>query len=102
MRIGGGMMIVTGLLLLTGAWDSIVQQMQTWSNSFGRDLIDEHDRHRHRHGQDEGPGDRQAAHRGERRRRTRRSRIQLSTAPVDTAVPGSFGGPRARPAPWAG
>ncbi|MFJ1745837.1 cytochrome c biogenesis CcdA family protein [Streptomyces sp. NPDC088116] len=34
MRIGGGMMIVTGLLLLTGAWDGIVQQMQGWSNSF--------------------------------------------------------------------
>ncbi|WP_217245652.1 cytochrome c biogenesis CcdA family protein [Streptomyces sp. AC602_WCS936] len=34
MRIGGGMMIATGLLLLTGAWDSIVQDMQTWSNGF--------------------------------------------------------------------
>jgi cytochrome c-type biogenesis protein len=34
MRIGGSMMIVTGLLLLTGAWDSIMQEMQTWSNSF--------------------------------------------------------------------
>jgi cytochrome c-type biogenesis protein len=34
MRIGGAMMIVTGLLLLTGAWDSIVQEMQTWSNGF--------------------------------------------------------------------
>ncbi|MGP2436560.1 cytochrome c biogenesis CcdA family protein [Streptomyces sp. JW3] len=34
MRIGGVMMIATGLLLLTGAWDSIVQQMQTWSNGF--------------------------------------------------------------------
>lgn len=34
MRIGGGMMIVTGLLLLTGAWDSLVQQMQVWSNGF--------------------------------------------------------------------
>ncbi|WP_028805050.1 cytochrome c biogenesis CcdA family protein [Streptomyces sp. 142MFCol3.1] len=34
MRIGGGMMIVTGLLLLTGAWDSLVQQMQTWSDGF--------------------------------------------------------------------
>jgi len=33
-RIGGGMMIVTGLLLLTGAWDSIVQQMQSWSSGF--------------------------------------------------------------------
>ncbi|MFF6997975.1 cytochrome c biogenesis CcdA family protein [Streptomyces sp. NPDC008313] len=34
MRIGGGMMIVTGLLLLTGAWDSLVQQMQGWSEGF--------------------------------------------------------------------
>ncbi|GAA4784808.1 cytochrome c biogenesis CcdA family protein [Streptomyces ziwulingensis] len=34
MRIGGVMMIATGLLLLTGAWDSIVQQTQTWSNGF--------------------------------------------------------------------
>ncbi len=34
MRVGGGMMIATGLLLLTGAWDSIVQEMQTWSNGF--------------------------------------------------------------------
>ncbi|MEU0969530.1 cytochrome c biogenesis protein CcdA [Streptomyces sp. NPDC005917] len=34
MRIGGTMMIVTGALLLTGAWDSLVQQMQGWSNGF--------------------------------------------------------------------
>jgi cytochrome c-type biogenesis protein len=34
MRIGGGMMIATGLLLLTGAWDSLVQLTQTWSNGF--------------------------------------------------------------------
>lgn len=34
MRIGGGMMIVTGLLLLTGAWDGIVQQVQGWSGGF--------------------------------------------------------------------
>ncbi|MGW7365962.1 cytochrome c biogenesis CcdA family protein [Streptomyces sp. NPDC054841] len=34
MRIGGGMMIATGLLLLTGAWDSIVQEMQGWSEGF--------------------------------------------------------------------
>lgn len=33
MRIGGTMMIVTGVLLLTGAWDSLVQQMQTWSTA---------------------------------------------------------------------
>ncbi|MCC5480158.1 cytochrome c biogenesis CcdA family protein [Streptomyces sp. NPDC059680] len=34
MRIGGTMMIVTGVLLLTGAWESLVQQMQTWSDGF--------------------------------------------------------------------
>ncbi|WP_055493067.1 cytochrome c biogenesis CcdA family protein [Streptomyces sp. TP-A0356] len=34
MRIGGTMMIVTGLLLLTGVWDGIVQQMQSWSGGF--------------------------------------------------------------------
>ncbi|WP_351226795.1 cytochrome c biogenesis CcdA family protein [Streptomyces sp. NPDC002133] len=34
MRIGGGMMIVTGLLLLTGAWDILVQEMQGWSEGF--------------------------------------------------------------------
>ncbi|MEW2315833.1 cytochrome c biogenesis CcdA family protein [Streptomyces bauhiniae] len=34
MRAGGTMMIVTGVLLLTGAWDSLVQQMQTWSDGF--------------------------------------------------------------------
>jgi cytochrome c-type biogenesis protein len=34
MRVGGGMMIATGLLLVTGAWDGIVQQMQSWSDGF--------------------------------------------------------------------
>jgi cytochrome c-type biogenesis protein len=34
MRIGGIMMIATGLLLVTGVWDSIVQQMQVWSNGY--------------------------------------------------------------------
>ncbi|MFD4786398.1 cytochrome c biogenesis CcdA family protein [Streptomyces sp. NPDC058459] len=34
MRAGGTMMIVTGVLLLTGAWDHLVQQMQTWSDGF--------------------------------------------------------------------
>ncbi|MEV7675702.1 cytochrome c biogenesis CcdA family protein [Streptomyces sp. NPDC000963] len=34
MRIGGGMMIVTGVLLLTGAWDSMVATMQGWSDGF--------------------------------------------------------------------
>ncbi|MGW0769745.1 cytochrome c biogenesis CcdA family protein [Streptomyces sp. NPDC002676] len=34
MRIGGTMMIVTGVLLLTGEWDRLVQEMQTWSDGF--------------------------------------------------------------------
>ncbi|WP_418961451.1 cytochrome c biogenesis CcdA family protein [Streptomyces tritici] len=34
MRIGGVMMIGTGLLLLTGVWDSMVSAMQTWTNGF--------------------------------------------------------------------
>ncbi|MCX5384920.1 cytochrome c biogenesis CcdA family protein [Streptomyces sp. NBC_00083] len=34
MRIGGGMMIVTGVLLLTGAWAELVQQVQGWSTGF--------------------------------------------------------------------
>ncbi|MFF9351467.1 cytochrome c biogenesis CcdA family protein [Streptomyces sp. NPDC014734] len=34
MRIGGAMMIVTGLLLLTGLWDSMMQEMQGWSAGF--------------------------------------------------------------------
>ncbi|MGC5343500.1 cytochrome c biogenesis CcdA family protein [Streptomyces sp. DT24] len=34
MRIGGAMMIATGLLLLTGVWDSIIQEMQGWSEGF--------------------------------------------------------------------
>ncbi|MEU9101575.1 cytochrome c biogenesis protein CcdA [Streptomyces sp. NPDC048361] len=34
MRIGGGMMILTGVLLLTGAWAELVQQVQSWSQGF--------------------------------------------------------------------
>lgn len=34
MRIGGIMMILTGVLLLTGAWDALVGQMRTWSTGF--------------------------------------------------------------------
>ncbi|WP_392757649.1 cytochrome c biogenesis CcdA family protein [Streptomyces sp. LN590] len=33
-RIGGAMMIVTGLLLLTGVWSSMMQELQGWSNGF--------------------------------------------------------------------
>ncbi|WP_409237035.1 cytochrome c biogenesis CcdA family protein [Streptomyces sp. PA5.6] len=34
MRIGGIMMIATGLLLVTGVWDSMVQEMQVWTSSY--------------------------------------------------------------------
>ncbi|MFF2960653.1 cytochrome c biogenesis CcdA family protein [Streptomyces sp. NPDC057963] len=34
MRIGGVMMIATGLLLLTGMWDTMMQELQGWSNGF--------------------------------------------------------------------
>jgi cytochrome c-type biogenesis protein len=34
MRIGGGMMIVTGMLLLTGVWDMLMQEMRVWSDGF--------------------------------------------------------------------
>ncbi|WP_137988719.1 cytochrome c biogenesis CcdA family protein [Streptomyces vilmorinianum] len=34
MRIGGIMLIVTGLLLVTGAWDRIVTEMQSWAADF--------------------------------------------------------------------
>ncbi|MCX3061287.1 cytochrome c biogenesis CcdA family protein [Streptomyces beihaiensis] len=34
LRIGGIMMILTGVLLLTGAWDALVGQMRTWSSGF--------------------------------------------------------------------
>ncbi|MER6783108.1 cytochrome c biogenesis CcdA family protein [Streptomyces sp. NPDC000658] len=34
MRIGGTMMILTGVMLLTGAWDRLVQDVQSWSAGF--------------------------------------------------------------------
>ncbi|MDX2850685.1 MULTISPECIES: cytochrome c biogenesis CcdA family protein [Streptomycetaceae] len=34
MRIGGGMLVAVGLLLVTGVWDHIVYQMQIWSSGF--------------------------------------------------------------------
>ncbi|MEV5204252.1 cytochrome c biogenesis protein CcdA [Streptomyces sp. NPDC053720] len=34
MRIGGVMMIATGLLLLTGVWGTMMQQLQVWSDGF--------------------------------------------------------------------
>ncbi|MBB1253202.1 cytochrome c biogenesis protein CcdA [Streptomyces sp. OF3] len=34
MRIGGGMLIAVGLLLLTGAWDRIVYELQVWTVNY--------------------------------------------------------------------
>jgi cytochrome c-type biogenesis protein len=34
MRLGGGMLVVVGLLLVTGVWDHITYQMQIWSSGF--------------------------------------------------------------------
>ncbi|MET8178000.1 cytochrome c biogenesis protein CcdA [Streptomyces sp. NPDC005336] len=34
MRIGGGMLVALGVLLLTGVWDSIMSDMQSWALGF--------------------------------------------------------------------
>ncbi|MEU4096978.1 cytochrome c biogenesis protein CcdA [Streptomyces sp. NPDC026673] len=34
MRLGGGMLVAVGVLLVTGVWDHIVYQMQIWSSGF--------------------------------------------------------------------
>ncbi|MFJ7204706.1 cytochrome c biogenesis CcdA family protein [Streptomyces sp. NPDC098789] len=34
MRIGGGMLVLTGLLLVTGWWATIVNDMQSWTQGF--------------------------------------------------------------------
>lgn len=34
MRIGGGMLVAVGVLLVTGVWDHITYQMQIWSTGF--------------------------------------------------------------------
>ena len=34
MRAGGGMLVTVGVLLVTGAWDLVVNQMQIWSEGF--------------------------------------------------------------------
>jgi cytochrome c-type biogenesis protein len=34
MRIGGGMMVALGVLLLTGVWDSMMGDMQAWALRF--------------------------------------------------------------------
>ena len=34
MRTGGGLLVVIGLLLVTGAWDQLVEHLQVWVNGF--------------------------------------------------------------------
>lgn len=34
MRAGGGMMVALGILLVTGAWDSLMSELQSWTQSF--------------------------------------------------------------------
>ncbi len=34
MRVGGGMLVAVGVLLVTGVWDHITYQMQIWSTGF--------------------------------------------------------------------
>jgi cytochrome c-type biogenesis protein len=34
MRIGGILMVVVGLLLVTGAWDWLTGEMRQWASSF--------------------------------------------------------------------
>jgi cytochrome c-type biogenesis protein len=34
MRIGGGMLVVVGVLLVTGAWDQLVGQLRYWTSDF--------------------------------------------------------------------
>ncbi|MFI0711065.1 cytochrome c biogenesis CcdA family protein [Streptomyces inhibens] len=34
MRAGGGMMVALGLLLVTGVWDSLMSDLQSWTQSF--------------------------------------------------------------------
>ncbi|MFI9049561.1 cytochrome c biogenesis CcdA family protein [Streptomyces sp. NPDC053427] len=34
MRIGGGMMVALGILLVTGVWDGLMQELQSWTQSF--------------------------------------------------------------------
>ncbi|MFP8886968.1 cytochrome c biogenesis CcdA family protein [Streptomyces mangrovi] len=34
MRIGGGMLVALGVMMLTGVWDLLLTEMLTWTNSF--------------------------------------------------------------------
>ncbi|MDR6118544.1 cytochrome c-type biogenesis protein [Aeromicrobium sp. SORGH_AS981] len=34
-RVGGGLLVVVGVLLVTGVWDAVVVQLQTWAGGYG-------------------------------------------------------------------
>jgi cytochrome c-type biogenesis protein len=34
MRVGGGMLVVLGLLLVTGLWNDLSVQLRVWTSSF--------------------------------------------------------------------
>lgn len=34
-RLGGGMLVVLGLLLITGLWNQLSIQLRVWAQSFG-------------------------------------------------------------------
>jgi cytochrome c-type biogenesis protein len=34
MRIGGGMLVAVGVLLVTGIWDSMMSELQSWTSDF--------------------------------------------------------------------
>jgi cytochrome c-type biogenesis protein len=34
MRLGGGMLVLLGVLMLTGAWDHIMREMQSWAGQY--------------------------------------------------------------------
>ncbi|WP_037605318.1 cytochrome c biogenesis CcdA family protein [Streptacidiphilus rugosus] len=38
MRLGGGMLVLVGLLLATGAWAHLVYQLQVWTSGFSSDV----------------------------------------------------------------
>jgi cytochrome c-type biogenesis protein len=38
MRVGGGMLIVLGLLLVTGAWDALAVDLRVWVSGFSSAL----------------------------------------------------------------
>ena len=35
MRIGGGLLVLIGLLLVTGLWDDLTIGLRSWAGSFG-------------------------------------------------------------------